>query len=200
MPALIGQFVDNVLGGSAEPLVAYFGGSKRLSAKDLASLTAIAKRIQNRRVGQARFKRCRPTMRTSLHVRDHRQLEPPFHGLDRPHGRRLVAIDRGDSDRDAGGAPASPGIAAGTILALADRGDQAAGDAVLGSGRAVAFCPVAVRATAKSPARGIGAYPAAACAACDQCSPRAASAIVSPLLPRERQESEGAGNQVCCRR
>ena len=46
MPALIGQFVDNVLGGSAEPLVAYFGGSKRLSAKDLASLTAIAKRIQ----------------------------------------------------------------------------------------------------------------------------------------------------------
>ena len=47
LPALIRQFVDNVLGGSAEPLVAYFGSSKRLSGKDLDALRAIAKRIQD---------------------------------------------------------------------------------------------------------------------------------------------------------
>jgi BlaI family penicillinase repressor len=46
LPVLIGQFVDHVLGGSAEPLVAYFGGSKRLSAKDLEALKAIAKKVQ----------------------------------------------------------------------------------------------------------------------------------------------------------
>ncbi len=46
LPALIGRFVEQVLGGSAEPLVAYFGSSKRLSAKDLGALKAIAKKIQ----------------------------------------------------------------------------------------------------------------------------------------------------------
>jgi predicted transcriptional regulator len=46
LPALIDQFVEHVLGGSAEPLVAYFGGSKRLSAKDLEALKAIARKIQ----------------------------------------------------------------------------------------------------------------------------------------------------------
>jgi hypothetical protein len=37
--------VEHVLGGSAEPLVAYFGASQKLSAKDLGSLKAIARRI-----------------------------------------------------------------------------------------------------------------------------------------------------------
>jgi BlaI family penicillinase repressor len=45
MPALIGQFVDNVLGGSAEALVAYFGSSRKLSAKDLEALKTIARKI-----------------------------------------------------------------------------------------------------------------------------------------------------------
>jgi BlaI family penicillinase repressor len=47
LPALVGQFVKHVLGGSAEPLVAYFGSSKRLSAKDFEALKAIAKKIEN---------------------------------------------------------------------------------------------------------------------------------------------------------
>jgi BlaI family transcriptional regulator, penicillinase repressor len=45
LPALIGRFVEHVLGGSAEPLVAYFGNSQKLSAKDLESLRAIARKI-----------------------------------------------------------------------------------------------------------------------------------------------------------
>jgi BlaI family penicillinase repressor len=47
LPALVGQFVKQVLGGSPEPLVAYFGSSKQLSAKDLEALKAIAKKIEN---------------------------------------------------------------------------------------------------------------------------------------------------------
>ena len=47
LPALIGQFVEQVLGGSAEPLLAYFGNSQRLSAKDLVTLKAIAGKIQD---------------------------------------------------------------------------------------------------------------------------------------------------------
>ncbi len=46
MPALIGRFVENVLGGSAESLVAYFSNSRKLSAKDLETLKAIARKIQ----------------------------------------------------------------------------------------------------------------------------------------------------------
>jgi len=46
LPALIGRFVESVLGGSAEPLVAYFGSSKRLSAKDLEALRAIARKLK----------------------------------------------------------------------------------------------------------------------------------------------------------
>ncbi len=46
LPALIGRFVENVLGGSAEPLVAYFGASRELSAKDLEALKTIARKIQ----------------------------------------------------------------------------------------------------------------------------------------------------------
>ena len=46
LPTLIGRFVEHVLGGSAEPLVAYFSNSRKLSAKDLEALRAIARKIQ----------------------------------------------------------------------------------------------------------------------------------------------------------
>jgi predicted transcriptional regulator len=45
LPTLIGRFVERVLGGSAEPLVAYLAGSKKLSPKDLEALRAIAKKM-----------------------------------------------------------------------------------------------------------------------------------------------------------
>jgi predicted transcriptional regulator len=45
MPALIGRFVEGVLGGSPEPLVAYLAGSEKLSAKDLEALRAISRKI-----------------------------------------------------------------------------------------------------------------------------------------------------------
>ena len=47
LPALIGRFVDHVLGGSPGPLVAYLADSesKKLSAKDLKTLRAIAQKI-----------------------------------------------------------------------------------------------------------------------------------------------------------
>jgi BlaI family transcriptional regulator, penicillinase repressor len=48
LPALIGRFVEHVLGGSAEPLLAYFGNSRKLSAKDLEALKAIARKIQEK--------------------------------------------------------------------------------------------------------------------------------------------------------
>jgi predicted transcriptional regulator len=47
LPALIGRFVEHVLGGSAEPLVAYFGNSRKLSAKDLDALKALVRKIQD---------------------------------------------------------------------------------------------------------------------------------------------------------
>ena len=47
VPKLIGRFVESVLGGSAEPLVAYLAGSKKLSAKDLEALRAIAKKMED---------------------------------------------------------------------------------------------------------------------------------------------------------
>jgi predicted transcriptional regulator len=43
--ALIGRFVERVLGGSAEPLVAYLAGSEKLSAKDLKMLRNICRKI-----------------------------------------------------------------------------------------------------------------------------------------------------------
>lgn len=46
LPSLIGRFVERVLGGSAEPLVAYLAGSKKLSAKDLDALRVIAKKLE----------------------------------------------------------------------------------------------------------------------------------------------------------
>jgi predicted transcriptional regulator len=45
LPALIGRFVEGVLGGSPEALVAYLAGSEKLSAKDLETLRAISRKI-----------------------------------------------------------------------------------------------------------------------------------------------------------
>jgi predicted transcriptional regulator len=45
LPALIGRFVEHVLGGSLGPLVAYLAESDELSATDLKTLRAIAKKI-----------------------------------------------------------------------------------------------------------------------------------------------------------
>ena len=45
LPALIGRFVEGVLGGSAEPLVAYLAGSEKLSVKDLETLRGICRKI-----------------------------------------------------------------------------------------------------------------------------------------------------------
>jgi BlaI family transcriptional regulator, penicillinase repressor len=45
LPDLIRKFVDHVLGGSAEPLVAYLADSEKLSAKDLETLRSIARKI-----------------------------------------------------------------------------------------------------------------------------------------------------------
>ena len=45
LPALIRRFVQGVLGGSPEPLVAYLAGSEKLSAKDLETLRGICRKI-----------------------------------------------------------------------------------------------------------------------------------------------------------
>ena len=45
LPALIGRFVEGVLGGNAEPLVAYLAGSEKLSGKDLETLRGICRKI-----------------------------------------------------------------------------------------------------------------------------------------------------------
>ena len=45
LSTLIGRFVEGVLGGSAEPLVAYLAGSEKLSAKDLETLRNICRKI-----------------------------------------------------------------------------------------------------------------------------------------------------------
>jgi predicted transcriptional regulator len=45
LPSLIGRFVEGVLGGSAEPFVAYLAGSGKLSAKDLETLRNICRKI-----------------------------------------------------------------------------------------------------------------------------------------------------------
>jgi BlaI family penicillinase repressor len=46
LPQLIRRFVDRILGGSPDPLVAYLAESQNLSAKDLESLRNIARKIQ----------------------------------------------------------------------------------------------------------------------------------------------------------
>lgn len=45
LPALVGRFVDTVLGGSTDPLVAYLADQEKLSAKDLEALREIARKI-----------------------------------------------------------------------------------------------------------------------------------------------------------
>ena len=45
LPALIGRFVEGMLGGSAGPLVAYLADSGKLSDKDLKTLRAIAQKV-----------------------------------------------------------------------------------------------------------------------------------------------------------
>ncbi len=45
LPALIRRFVEGVLGGSAEPLVAYLAGTEKLSGKDLEALRGICRKI-----------------------------------------------------------------------------------------------------------------------------------------------------------
>jgi predicted transcriptional regulator len=46
MPTLIRRFIGGVLGGSAGPLVAYLADSKKLSAKDVKALHAIAEKME----------------------------------------------------------------------------------------------------------------------------------------------------------
>ena len=48
LPALVGRFVDKALGGAADPLVAYFAASGKLSAKDLKALEAIANKVKQK--------------------------------------------------------------------------------------------------------------------------------------------------------
>jgi BlaI family transcriptional regulator, penicillinase repressor len=48
IPEFVRRFVDGVLGGSTEPLVAYLAGQKELSAKDVAALQRIAEKLDSR--------------------------------------------------------------------------------------------------------------------------------------------------------
>ncbi len=45
LPALVSRFVDTILGGSADPLVAYLADAGRLSSKDLEALRSIARKL-----------------------------------------------------------------------------------------------------------------------------------------------------------
>ena len=45
VPAIVRRFVDRTLAGSPEPLVAYLADSAKLSAKDLAALRSIARKM-----------------------------------------------------------------------------------------------------------------------------------------------------------
>jgi BlaI family penicillinase repressor len=45
LPAIVRRFVDRTLAGSPEPLVAYLADSAKLSAKDLAALRSIARKM-----------------------------------------------------------------------------------------------------------------------------------------------------------
>jgi predicted transcriptional regulator len=49
VPQLIRRFVQRILGGSPEPLVAYLAESRNLSAKDLESLRNIARKVQEQK-------------------------------------------------------------------------------------------------------------------------------------------------------
>ena len=56
LPALIGRFVDTVLGGSADPLVAYLADAAELSSGDLQTLRSIARKIERDAMEQPRKK------------------------------------------------------------------------------------------------------------------------------------------------
>jgi len=45
LSGLISQFVETVLGGATDPLMAYLAGQERLSSKDVESLRSIARKI-----------------------------------------------------------------------------------------------------------------------------------------------------------
>jgi predicted transcriptional regulator len=45
LPAIVRRFVDRTLAGSLEPLAAYLADSAKLSAKDVAALRAIARKM-----------------------------------------------------------------------------------------------------------------------------------------------------------
>ena len=45
LPALVSRFVDTILGGSADPLVAYLADAGKLSAKDLEALRSISRKL-----------------------------------------------------------------------------------------------------------------------------------------------------------
>jgi len=45
LPAIVERFVDRTLAGSLEPLVTYLADSAKLSAKDLAALRTIARKM-----------------------------------------------------------------------------------------------------------------------------------------------------------
>lgn len=47
LPSLVGRFVEQTLGGSFGPLVAYLADQQKLSSKDLAALKAIARKLDN---------------------------------------------------------------------------------------------------------------------------------------------------------
>lgn len=47
VPEFVRRFVNGVLGGSAEPLVAYLAGQKQLSSKDIAALQKIADKLDS---------------------------------------------------------------------------------------------------------------------------------------------------------
>jgi len=49
VPHLIRRFVEQILGGSSEPLVAYLADAHHLSAKDLESLRNIARKVQEQK-------------------------------------------------------------------------------------------------------------------------------------------------------
>ncbi|HLJ12284.1 MAG TPA: BlaI/MecI/CopY family transcriptional regulator [Planctomycetaceae bacterium] len=56
LPTLIGRFVDTVLGGSADPLVAYLADATKLSADDLQTLRTIARKMERDAMEQPRKK------------------------------------------------------------------------------------------------------------------------------------------------
>ncbi|MBI2823646.1 MAG: BlaI/MecI/CopY family transcriptional regulator [Planctomycetia bacterium] len=47
LPSLVERFVERTLGGSSAPLVAYLADQGQLSAKDLAALRAIARKLDD---------------------------------------------------------------------------------------------------------------------------------------------------------